>query len=67
MAEDQTLVTVRRLAVVARDDLAIGAADAERERFDQQRALRRRRLGNVVQFNGIRIWRMDRDRAQWRP
>ena len=53
-----------RLAVLARDDLAIGAADAERDRLDQQRAVLRRRLGHIAQFNGIRVWRMDRDRAQ---
>ena len=40
MAEDQAFVTARRLAVVAGDDLAIGAADAERDRLDQQRAVR---------------------------
>ena len=38
VAEDQPLVAGRRFAVVARDDLAVGAADAERERLDQDRA-----------------------------
>ena len=52
-----TVVTVRRLAVFARDDLAIGAAYAERERLHQQRAVRRRRLRHIVQLDRIRMLR----------
>ena len=64
VAEDQPRFVAGRLAVVARDDLAIGAADAERDRLDQQRAFRCRWLGNVAQFDGIRLEGVDRDRAQ---
>ena len=39
----------RRVAVVARDDLAVGAAHAERQRAHQDRAVVERRLGDVVE------------------
>ena len=65
VAEDQPLVAVRRLAVLARDDFAIGAADAERDRLDQDRALRARaaRAHRAVRTE-FGVWRMDRDGAQ---
>jgi hypothetical protein len=48
VAEDQAHLTIRRGAVLARDDLAVGAADAERERIDEQCALCRRGLSNLL-------------------
>ena len=64
VAEDQPRVTLGRFAVMAGDDLVIGAADAERNRFDQQRAVSARRFGNVGQRGGIRNSGKDRDGAQ---
>ena len=48
VAEDQPFAAVRRLAVIAGDDLAIGAADAERQRIDQDRAFGLWRLVNLL-------------------
>ena len=64
VAEDQAIVTVRRRAVFAGDDLPIGAAYPERERFHQQRAVRRGRLRHIDQPDRIRGCGKDRDRAQ---
>ena len=44
VAEDQPLRARAAPRRIAGDDLAIGAADAERERIDQDRAFGRRRL-----------------------
>jgi len=64
MAEDQAIVTVGRRAEFARDDLAIGAAHAERQRLHQHGAVRGRRLRDVVQPYRIRGLGKDRDGAQ---
>ena len=48
VTKDQTRVTVRRLAVFARDDLAIGAANAEHQRLGEKRAFGFRRLANLL-------------------
>ena len=47
VAEDQPLLAGRRPAVVAGDDLAVGAADAERDPVDQQLVRARLGLGHV--------------------
>ena len=52
VAEDQPLAPGRRPAVVAGDDLAVGAADADRQRLDQQRPAVRRGLGPFVELHG---------------
>ena len=39
--------------VEAGDDFVIGAADAERNRFNQNRAVGARRIGDIVQFGGV--------------
>src|SRR5262249_37573041 len=62
--EDQSFVTARRFAVVAIDNFAIRAANAERDRLDQKRALRGGRLRHIAQLNGIRFWRTYGDGAQ---
>ena len=50
VADDQTLLARRRPAIGAGDDLAVGAADAERQRAHQHRAVRRRRGGDIFDF-----------------
>ena len=47
VAEDQPLLARRRPAVLAVDDLAVGAADAERDPVDEQLARARLGLGHV--------------------
>ena len=49
VAEHQALAPRGRLAIVAVDELPVGAADAHGERAYQERALLLRRLGNLVQ------------------
>src|SRR5262245_3701893 len=67
VAEDQSFVTARCLAVVTLDDFAIRAADAKRDCLDQERALGGGRLRHIAQFNRIRVWRTYGDGAQKEP
>ena len=64
MPEDQAIVAVGRRAELARDDLAIGAAHAERERLHQHRTVRCRRFRYLVQPYRIGGLGKDRDGAQ---
>jgi len=59
MPEDDPLMTRRRLAVRAVEDLAIGAAYAEQDGLDQQLAVLRLRLGKVRQLGAVRLARDD--------
>ena len=63
MAEHQTLAPGRRVAVIARDDLAVGAAHTERQRAHEDSAVIKRRLGDVVEPRGIGYAGQDRDGA----
>ena len=63
MAQHQTFGAGRRFAKGAGDDFPIGAADAERERADQHRAMRLRWLWNVFELRGVGRTRKKRDRA----
>ena len=58
MAEHEPLLAGRRLAVRALDDLAVGAADAEAERLDEQLALLRLGLGQLGQLGAVGLARM---------
>ncbi len=55
MAEDQAALARRGLAVKARDDLVIGAANAERDRVGENASRSARRRRNVVKPCGIRV------------
>ena len=59
MADDETLVTGRRPAVMAVDDLVVGAANAERQRAHQHGAIALRRRRNVLKLNGIGLAGLD--------
>lgn len=61
VAEDQALVALGRFAVMTRNDLVIGAADAERNCLDQNRAVVVRRFGDILQSGGVCNARKDRD------
>ena len=63
MTEHQAFAAGRSFAVGAGDDLPIGAADAERERADQNRAVGSRRLGNLVEAGRIRLAGKQCDRS----
>ena len=49
VAEHEPRPARRRGAVQTADDVAVGAADADRQRLDEHRAVLERRLGDVVQ------------------
>src|SRR5215203_782432 len=53
--EHEPLVSLRRLAVGAVEDLAVGAADAEVERLDEQLAILWFGLGQVDQLGTVRV------------
>jgi len=63
VTEDQPLLAGRRPAIVASDDLAVGAADAKRQRADQHRTVAWRRLRDGLELNGIRKSRLDGKRT----
>ena len=67
VAEHQPLGAGRRLAVVAAHDLGVGAADAERDAVDEQRALLGGRLGHLLQGGRVLHARLQRDRAHQLP
>ena len=64
MTEHQPLAVRRRFAVSAGDDFPIGAADAERQGANQDRAMRLRRLWDVFKLRGVGHPGKKRDRAQ---
>jgi hypothetical protein len=54
MAEHEAFAGLRRLAVKTVDDLAVGAADAERKRAHENGTVGERRLVDLVEPRGIR-------------
>ena len=67
MAENQSLVARRRRAVLARHDLAVGAAHPKRKGANEDRPVGQSRLGNIVEPCRIRYARQDGDRAHGSP
>jgi len=63
MADDEALMSGRRPAIMAIDDLVIGAANAERERAHQNRAIALRRRRHIFELNGIGLAGLDGKRA----
>ena len=55
VAERQTFLAWRRPAIVACDDLDIGAADPDGAGLDQDRAVLQGRFGEVGQLDGVRL------------
>ena len=63
MTDDQALLPRRRPAIMASDDLAVGAANAERQRAHQHCAIARRRRLDVIEPDGIGTARYDGEGA----
>jgi hypothetical protein len=61
--EHEAVVPRRRLAVLATDDLRIGAADADGHDVDEDVALVRGRLGDVGQLEAVRLLGDHRERS----
>ncbi len=66
MAEHQPLVAFGSRAVDARDDLAVGAAHSEHDRFDQQLTGPGPRVGQLGELGAVRAARYEGDRAHGR-
>src|SRR5579872_4800187 len=65
MTDDQTFFAGRRPAILAGDDLAVGAADAEPKRAHQDCAVGARRLWNVFKPHRTGNARRNCDCAHW--
>ena len=67
MAENQALLSGRRRAICAGDDVAIRATDAERHGADLDGPLRELRLGDFVQAERVGRPRQDRQSRKTSP
>ena len=63
MADDEALLAGRRPAVLAGDDLAVGSANAERQRAHQYGAIAAGRSVHLVKADGIGPTGLDGKRA----
>jgi hypothetical protein len=62
VTQDEAIAPVRRLAVPALDDLAIGPADTQPQYLDQQLAGTRLRLGELGELRPVGLAWNDGDR-----
>src|SRR5689334_25265239 len=67
VSDDEALVSGRRTAIVAGDDLAIGSADAERNGANENRSAVGGRYPELLETQRIGNSRLDRQRSHsWR-